>query len=185
MPAGNPTPDNRSQDRSQERFLALFLASEQELFRYVAAITPSLEDAREVVQQTAVVLWQKFDQYDLSQPFTPLACRFALNITKQWLARKKRWQSILADDVAETIAKRRIELMPAMDSRLRFLDGCLEKLSTDQRRIIEGYYFRQLGVDGVAKESHRTVDAVYKAMQRIRRLLQDCIERAEQAEAVA
>ena len=87
--------------------------------------------------------------------------------------------------MAETIAKRRVELMPAMDSRLRFLDGCLEKLSSDQRRIVEGYYFRQLGVDGVAAESRRTVDAVYKAMQRIRRLLQDCIERAERAEAVA
>lgn len=185
MAADNPHPGDRSQNRSQERFLSLFLASEPELFRYVAAITPSLEDAREVVQQTAVVLWQKFDQYDLSLPFTPLACRFALNITKQWLARKKRWQSILADDMAETIAKRRIELMPAMDARLRFLDGCLEKLSADQRRIIEGYYFRQLGVDGVAKESRRTVDAVYKAMQRIRRLLQDCIERAQKAEGLA
>lgn len=86
--------------------------------------------------------------------------------------------------MAETIAKRRIELMPAMDARLRFLDGCLEKLSADQRRIIEGYYFRQLGVDGVAKESRRTVDAVYKAMQRIRRLLQDCIERAQKAEGL-
>lgn len=83
MAADNPHPGDRSQNRSQERFLSLFLASEPELFRYVAAITPSLEDAREVVQQTAVVLWQKFDQYDLSLPFTPLACRFALNITKQ------------------------------------------------------------------------------------------------------
>ena len=55
----------------------------------------------------------------------------------------------------------------------------------DQRRIVEGYYFRQLGVDGIAAESHRTIDAVYKAIQRIRRLLQDCIERAERAEAVA
>lgn len=183
MASDNSTPGDRSRD--QERFLALFLASEQELFRYVAAITPSLEDAREVVQQTAVVLWQKFDQYDLSQPFTPLACRFALNITKQWLARKKRWQSILADDMAETIAKRRIELMPALNARLRFLDGCLEKLPAEQRRIVEGYYFRQLGIEALASESRRTVDAVYKAMQRIRRQLQDCIERAEKAEAHA
>jgi len=185
MAADIPTPDNRSQERSQERFLALFLASEQELFRYVAAITPSLEDAREVMQQTAVVLWQKFDQYDLSQPFTPLACRFALNITKQWLARKKRWQAILADDVAEMIVRRRIELMPALNSRLRFLDGCLDKLPGEQRRIVEGYYFRQLGVDALALESRRTVDAIYKAMQRIRRQLQECIERAERAEAIA
>jgi RNA polymerase sigma-70 factor, ECF subfamily len=66
-----------------------------------------------------------------------------------------------------------------MDARLRFLDGCLEKLPVDQRRIVEGYYFRRLGVDGIAAESHRTIDAVYKALQRIRRLLQDCIERAE------
>jgi paraquat-inducible protein B len=29
--------------------------------------------------ETAIALWEKFDAYDPAQPFTPWACRFALN----------------------------------------------------------------------------------------------------------
>ena len=35
--------------------------------------------AHDIVQQTAIALWEKFDAYDPAQPFTPWACRFALN----------------------------------------------------------------------------------------------------------
>src|SRR6266545_8263431 len=80
----------RSGDASaaQQQFLSLFLRSEREVFRYVAALVPNITDAEDIVQQTAIALWEKFDAYDPAQPFTPWACRFALNKTKQWLIRK-------------------------------------------------------------------------------------------------
>ncbi len=167
---------------SQDRFLRLFLASERELLRYVMALAPRIDDAREIVQQTAVVLWEKFDQYDPSLPFTPWACRFALNISKQWLARQQRWRAILDQNLAEQLLQRRAEMLPEMDARLRHLDSCLGKLPGDQRAIVDGYYFRQLGIDVIAEETHRSVEALYKALQRIRKALQDCIVSAERSE---
>src|SRR5689334_4799955 len=80
---------------AQQRFLSLFLRSEREIFRYVAALIPNVADAEDIVQQTALALWEKFDAYDPSQPFTPWACRFALNKTRQWLERRERWQALL------------------------------------------------------------------------------------------
>src|SRR5947207_7903177 len=77
------------QTAAQQRFLSLFLRSEREIFRYVAALVPNVADAEDIVQQTALALWEKFDAYDPSQPFTPWACRFALNKTKQWV--EGRW----------------------------------------------------------------------------------------------
>ena len=71
----------RSGDASaaQQQFLSLFLRSEREIFRYVAALVPNVTDAEDIVQQTAIALWEKFGSYDPAQPFTPWACRFALN----------------------------------------------------------------------------------------------------------
>jgi RNA polymerase sigma-70 factor (ECF subfamily) len=169
-------------DPIQERCMQLFLASEREVYRYVAAIAPAKADAEEIVQQTAVELWHKFDQIDLSLPFTPLACRFALNVAKRWLARKRRWPGVIADDLSDRIADRRAELLPTLDSRIRHLDACLAKLPADQMLLIDRYYFQQRSVDAVAVEAHRTVAAVYKALQRIRQALEDCIERAERME---
>src|SRR5262249_45038971 len=56
-------------------FVRLLLQHQNGLLRYVLPLVGNLDDAEDVVQQTA--LWQKFDQYDPSRPFLPWAKRFA------------------------------------------------------------------------------------------------------------
>ena len=172
--------DRRTNDESQAQFLRLFLPSERELFRYIAALVPNVGDAEEIVQQTAVELWKKFDQYDTRQPFTPWACRFAINIVKQWVASRKRWQALLEAGLAEELANRRAQLRPQFENRLSHLDQCLEKLPSEQRGIVEAYYFRRQCIDVIADETRRSVESVYKTPQRIRLMLRQCIERSEQ-----
>jgi RNA polymerase sigma-70 factor (ECF subfamily) len=170
---------------AQQRFLSLFLRSEKEVFRYVAALVPSVADAEDIVQQTALALWEKFDAYDPAQPFTPWACRFALNKARQWIERHQRWQTLLESGLAEDLTRRREELQPELDSRLRRLAGCLGKLPEEQRSLVEGYYFRREGVERLAESSGRTIAATYKMLQRIRHALQSCIENAAQPGGVA
>ena len=165
-------------DAAQQRFLSLFLRSEREIFRYVAALVPNVADAEDIVQQTALSLWEKFDVYDSSQPFTPWACRFALNKAKQWIERRQRWQLLLEAGLAEDLAQRREELRPELETRLKHLEGCLSKLPDEQRSIVEGYYYRRDGIEKLAEKSGRTVVATYKTLQRIREALQTCIENA-------
>src|SRR5213079_2865519 len=126
----SPDSTGRSEDASaaQQRFLSLFLRSEREVFRYVAALVPNVADAEDIVQQTALALWEKFDAYDPNQPFTPWACRFALNKTKQWIERRQRWQALLENGLAEELLQRREELRPELETRLKHLEGCLSKL---------------------------------------------------------
>src|SRR5215204_3828011 len=125
----SPDPKDHFQDpaAAQQQFLSLFLRSEREIFRYVAALVPNVADAEDIVQQTALSLWEKFEAYDSSQPFTPWACRFALNKTKQWIERRQRWQTLLEAGLAEDLAHRREELRPELETRLRHLEGCLSK----------------------------------------------------------
>ena len=58
------------QNAAQQRFLSLFLRSEREIFRYVASMVPNVADAEDIVQQTAITLWEKLDAYDPTQPFS-------------------------------------------------------------------------------------------------------------------
>lgn len=168
-----------------QRFLSLFLRSEKEIFRYVAALVPNIADAEDIVQQTALALWEKFDAYDPAQPFTPWACRFALNKARQWIERRQRWQALLADGLAAEVEQRREQLRPELECRLRHLEGCLAKLPAEQRQLVEGYYYRRTTIEHLADGSGRTVAATYKALQRIRQSLQLCIEGAAKPEGVA
>ena len=172
--------DSRSLDDAHARFLRLFLSSEREIFRYVAALVPNLADAEEIVQQTAVALWSKFDHYDARQPFTPWACRFAINIVKQWAASRQRWKSLAEGGLAEQLAGRRDALQPQFEDRMQHLEGCLQKLPVEQREIIEAYYWNRTGVEGIAALTGRTVAGIYKLLQRSRVLLRDCIQQAAQ-----
>ena len=127
-----------SKTTAQQEFLRVFLSNEREIFRYVIALVPPTADAQEIVQQTAVVLWEKFDQYDASRPFAPWACRFALNIARQWMARRQRWKALLDGGLAQELALRREQLRLEFDARLEHPDDCLQKLPEKQRSLVEG-----------------------------------------------
>src|ERR1041384_1332578 len=128
---------------TQQQFLSLFLRSEREIFRYVAALVPNMADAEDIVQQTALSLWEKFDAYDPNLPFTPWACRFALNKAKQWIERRQRWQALLERGLAEELEQRRQQLQPEFETRLKHLAACLGKLPQAQRSLVEGYYYQR------------------------------------------
>jgi len=91
-----------------------------------------------------------------------------------------RWQSLLERGLAEELVNRRDQLRPQFENRLSHLDQCLEKLPSEQRGIVEAYYFRRQSIDAIAAETRRSVESVYKTLQRIRLMLRQCIEQAEQ-----
>jgi len=166
----------RDTSAAQQRFLSMFLRSEREVFRYVAALVPNVTDAEDIVQQTAMALWEKFDDYDPARPFTPWACRFALNKAHQWIERRQRWQGLLERGLAEELAQRRQDLQPEFESRLKHLEGCVRKLPEGQRSLVEGYYYERIGIETLAERSGRSAAATYKMLQRIRLALQHCVE---------
>ncbi len=67
----DPIPDRPSGPLAHEQFVRLFLQSERELLRYVMVLVPNVTEARDVVQETAVALWQHIADYDQARPFTP------------------------------------------------------------------------------------------------------------------
>ena len=182
-----PDSTNRfgDQNAAQQRFLSLFLRSEREIFRYVAALVPNISDAEDIVQQTAIALWEKFDAYDPMQPFTPWACRFALNKARQWIERRQRWQTLLQAGLAEELMQRREALRPEFEMRLGHLESCLGKLPNEQRQLVEGYYYHRTGIEALSESSGSTVQATYKALQRIRHALQNCVEKSAGMEGAA
>jgi RNA polymerase sigma-70 factor (ECF subfamily) len=149
----------------------------------VAALVPNLADAEDIVQQTALSLWQKFDAYDPALPFTPWACRFALNKTRQWVERRQRWQALLDNGLAEELAQRRQELQPEMEQQLRHLEACVQRLPKAHRALLQGYYYQRASVEQLAEQSGRTTAATYKMLQRIRRNLQLSLENQVKPEA--
>jgi len=52
-----------------DRFLRLYVENEESLNGFVRSLLFTLDDAREVMQDTAVVLWRKFEELDSPEDF--------------------------------------------------------------------------------------------------------------------
>lgn len=165
-----------SDDDQDELFMRLFLENEHVVLRYILALVPNLADARDIVQETAVSLWKRFDAYDREQPFAPWACRFALNKIRHHWRREKRKQKLFDEETLDFLAARRIERAEELDYRREHLKECMRRMPDKSRSIITGYYFREQTVEELSEESGRTVEAIYKALQRIRKGLMECIQ---------
>jgi DNA-directed RNA polymerase specialized sigma24 family protein len=106
---------------------------------------------------------------------------FARIETRRFLAREKR-RAQLSEEAMEVL-ERELDGAPGFVGEVeRHLATCMQKLGEKQRRLIQGYYHEGRSPQWLAKQGSRSVEAVYKAIQRARRDLQVCIERQTRKE---
>jgi DNA-directed RNA polymerase specialized sigma24 family protein len=80
------------------------------------------------------------------------------------------------------IDARREVLSPELSLRAEKLRDCLAKLPPDQLASLNLYYTEEEPVETIALREGRTVDAIYKLLQRSRRVLLGCVERGMRTE---
>lgn len=156
--------------------MRLFVAHDPQIYRAVLVFVPQQADARDIVQETAVALWQHFSEYDPTRPFINWACGYARIEVRRFL-RKSQRRTKLSDKAVETLMDADQGEPDFQEERERYLVDCKANLPREHRRMLDGYYVDDESVDTLARRHGRSVDAVYKALQRIRIALMECIER--------
>jgi RNA polymerase sigma-70 factor (ECF subfamily) len=160
---------------SHDRFMRLFLSSQHEVLRYILALVPNVDDAQEILQETAISLWAKFDEYDDTKRFEGWACRFALNKIKQHRRKTGQTPLQLDDSVLDLIAADYDRHAAALAAQREALTNCVSKLSKQDRALVELHYFQRIPIQQIAADTSQNIHTLYKAMQRIRRQLHRCV----------
>ena len=168
-----------------DHLLRLWVRNQADVYRYIFALLPHTADAQDVLQATCVALWHKAGELDLDRPFLPLAFRFALLEVRKHREKNRRWASFLDDSALEVLARGREEAHELMELRRQALDGCLRKLGPAESELIERHYWRGMTVPKIAEATGQNMHTLYKALQRIRRQLLDCINGRLRAEGVS
>jgi RNA polymerase sigma-70 factor, ECF subfamily len=176
MDANTPTTGNAPRD---EEFVRLFGLNQGRVFAYIVTLLPRWADAEEVLQRTSLVLWRKFDQFDLSTNFVRWACAVAYREALKYLKQQSRQQQVFKEAVLEKLSQTRIAHSDLFENRHLAIDDCVAELAPSDRAIIEHYYYqgRKTAAE-VAKELGRPTNTILKALIRIRGNLQRCIDNA-------
>jgi RNA polymerase sigma-70 factor (ECF subfamily) len=98
-----------------------------------------------------------------------------LDFYKKSQRSRVRFSQPMLERVAETAAEQAATLQ--LDARREALDGCLEKLRPADRELLARRFAEGATTASTAAEVGRSVDAVYKALAKIRQALFDCVTR--------
>lgn len=164
-------------DARMELLVRLLTAHQAELFRFIYAMHPHEEDARDILQETSVALCRKFADYDAAQPFLPWALGFAYLEIMKLREKNQRNARLLRSDLIERLMKERQEHEPTLQLRLQALEQCMLALPPDDQDLIRVRYQSKVPIEDMVMHFRTSRRTLFRNLDRIRRLLFDCISR--------
>ena len=178
-PPGNGKFVTDQPSADNELFLSLITANYDNLRRYIYTLLPNEEDSKDVLQEVCIAISRKFGEYDPSRPFLPWACRFAyLKVLKFHEQQGPRRMVRLPSEVLELLAQTREAEEPVLAERLAALKKCLQKLTAVDRRLIQARYVDRAPIEQIAASFSQSRRTLFRNLERVRRLLFECINRS-------
>ncbi|MFV1994946.1 MAG: sigma-70 family RNA polymerase sigma factor [Verrucomicrobiales bacterium] len=161
----------------EESFVALFVESEPALRSFILSQVANWADMNEILQQTSLILWRKFDRYKPGTSFRSWAFKIARFEVLNFLKKQRRSKLIFSDETLELLAFEDPREEDILEEQRHALSACLAKLEPEQREILCECYEGDHTLKEVARLRARSLEGLYKLMQRLRASLLKCIER--------
>ena len=172
-------------DDHSEAVVRLFSQHQRWLYGYLMSLLGNPIDADDVMQEVSVVLWKDQHKFELGTNFTAWLSVIAYHQVQKFWRNKKRDQVFLSPHIVEQLAALE-EDFELMESRRRILSDCVSQLRDPDRILVRRFYGeRKITAKKLAEELGRPAGTVYKAMNRVRRTLFDCVDRKLKAEGMA
>ncbi len=166
-----------SEDQKHVDFLRLYVEHEEALRGFVRALVPTREDARDVMQEVAVVLWRKIGELSAMEDFRRWAFGVARMQALTFLRDRARDRHVFGDDVLALLADEAETDADVFEAERIALEECLGKLDAEQRALVDAAYAPGVRIDVLAASAGRSAMSLYKALHRIRLALMDCTQR--------
>lgn len=161
-------------ERNKE-LVGLLMKHQRRIFSYIFTMVPNREDAEDLLQETYVTICEKFVDFKEGTNFLAWACQIAFwkvrAARKKFATAKVIFNQDLMDAVSETMG----EMAQEMDVRHEALGACLRKLNERDRTMIMTRYEPGCNAQTASDVSGRSIQATYKALSRIRKVLYDCV----------
>ncbi len=168
-------------DQDYTRFVRLYTKVERDLRQFIRSLLPSWNDADEVLQLAALVLWKKFEKFESGgveeeTDFIRWACVVARFEALSYRKKMARDKLVFSDEIFDLMAEEAEEDVELRQKEHQALEGCLSKLTPVQNEFIKLAYTPGVKVKDLAEESGVRPEAFYMRLNRLRKKLQDCVK---------
>lgn len=164
------------QHERSKQFLILFTENQKRLFSYILSLVPQRFDAEDIMQQTVLEMWGKFDQYKTGTNFLAWGITFAKFLILKHRNKHHKPQ-VLPPEMFDLILGQTDRFSKHTQNHTQALQNCIEKLGVVESRIIRLRYEEGYQITKVADTLGQTANVIYKSLAKIHTSLLLCIRR--------
>jgi RNA polymerase sigma-70 factor, ECF subfamily len=159
-----------------ERFVQLFARYEPAIRGFVRSLFPATQHADEILQETSLVLWRKFADFEDGTDFLAWALTIARFEALKFRRKLARDRHVFSPELLATLAEEAATEIELRQEERRALEQCIQKLPQKQRDLIRAAYVPGVTIKEVAERVGRSATSLYKVLNRLRLLLLKCIQ---------
>jgi RNA polymerase sigma-70 factor, ECF subfamily len=176
-------PIDAEADAQAGEFVRLLIEIQPLLRSFIGHLVPMADARDDLLQEVSMVIWQKKSSFTMSggtdagKDFRNWAYTIARFVVMGHQKQAKRQnQLIFGEDLINTLASEFEESDPRIAERMPALRRCLQKVPSDERRLLLERYSRHGAVENQAREEGRSSAALRGMLFRLRIALRRCVE---------
>lgn len=166
------------QNEDSKKFLALLGKYQTRIHAYILYQVPDKNDAEDILQNTILVMLDKFSEFEQGSNFLAWAltiARYKVLAFKQ----KNNNSKVIFDDTVLDIFDKETDIQESIfKDESEKLPGCISKLPTKYKSYLRLRYEKSLSYREIGEKMSISAQAVYKTMNRIHVILMDCVRMA-------
>jgi len=157
-------------------FMTLFLRHQAEVKAFIGSLVRDRHGRDDLLQEVALILWEKFPLYDPTRSFGAWARGIAAKQVMQRWEKTRRLPMPFAPQTIQALldAFERTEASTSAPSAA--LERCMQDLPKESLQLLVLRYEQALSLGQIAQQVGRTLDAVHKTLSRLRARLKECVE---------
>lgn len=159
-----------------EAFVREITDRQSELYSYIYMLLGDLNDARDVLQETNLVLLRKMNDFEEGSNFKAWANRCAYFECLRFRRDRKRDRHVFDNELLALLVDDRDSVNDDEDALQLALRDCLVQLPERQRNLIDHRYRANLSIKQIAEQLGKKESAIKMSLKRIREVLQVCVE---------
>lgn len=159
------------------RFFKLYNSVHTRIYSFLLIIVHNQDDTEELLQETASLMWEQFDQFQEGTNFGAWAIAIARNKALEFLRKNKKTRMVFDDIFYDQVSKHAEQSSHDVSDRSQALRLCLEKLQDKDKKLLFMRYRKNVSVKRISQVTGRSLNGLYQSFSRIIMSLRLCISR--------
>lgn len=165
-------------DDQYDEFVSLLARHEQAIRGFVRSLLPSQQDVDDVMQETGLACWRKFDSFhstDDPGDFVRWACVVARFEALRHRRNYARDRLVFDEDVVELLAADAQSRLSTAEAEREAVAHCLGKLQEPERRLLLSVHMPGDSIAQIAADTGQKPRRLYSKVNVLRDLISECL----------